>query len=742
MCVDVRSIMKIVRVALDISLRNQFDYLLPEELEVSIGARVLVPFGTQKRIAIVTEFPVNSDVEQLKEILKVLDKDPIFDHKIWQLLLWARDYYHHPIGEVLFSALPVKLRKGEILTTKRSAFYQLTSLGQQTVTTGELTRKPRQAEMLQFLQQQQYLEKQSDIFSNGVKKSLLESGYIEVVEVEENTPEWCEILQPEQLVQTKNKLTLNKEQALAVSQVSLCEGFHVWLLQGVTGSGKTEVYLQVMEEILKKGQQILVLVPEIGLTPQTIRRFNLRFNVPIAVMHSNMNDTERLQAWQAAKQNKVAIVIGTRSAIFTQFYNLGLIVLDEEHDQSFKQQEGWRYHARDLAVYRANQHKIPIILGSATPSLESLNNVARKKYHLILLRYRANNQIANNQMVVDLKTQPLENGLSITLLRQMKRVLDQGEQVLLFLNRRGFAPVYLCHDCGTVELCSHCDKPYTYHQFRHILQCHHCGAQKPIPFQCSHCGSTNLLTTGIGTEQLETILQQKFPDYQVVRLDRDSTARKGVLEHYLQEISQGKRQILIGTQMLAKGHHFPNVGLVGLINIDSALFSADFRAEERLAQLYVQVAGRTGRGEKAGLVLLQTHYPDHPLFKTLISEGYTEFSRQALQQRYQFQLPPYHYQAIVKATGRDENKVKQALQQLADQLYRIMKEQQLPCQLIGPLPALVEKKAGRYRWYLLLQHQQRSVLHQLLFVVENLLSSIKFPTNIRLSLDIDPYDFG
>lgn len=734
--------MKIVRVALDISVRNQFDYLLPDEMEVSIGARVLVPFGTQKRIAIVTDLPNSSEVEQLKPILAVLDHITLFDEKMWQLLLWARDYYHHPIGEVLFSALPVKLRRGDTITKMTQHFYQLTELGKQAVIDNVLIRKPRQHELLQFLQQHQCLEKQSDIFSHSIKKSVLEAGYIETIEIEVNQPKWNENITETEIVQSKNKLNLNKEQALAVSQISLCQGFHTWLLQGVTGSGKTEVYLQVIEEVLKKGQQVLVLVPEIGLTPQTIRRFNLRFNVPIAVLHSNMNDAERLQVWQAAKENKVAIVIGTRSAIFTQFYDLGLIVLDEEHDQSFKQQEGWRYHARDIAVYRARQHQIPIILGSATPSLESLYNAARKKYHLISLRYRANNQVANNQIVIDLKTQHLENGLSTSLLLRMQEVLQRGEQVLLFLNRRGFAPVYLCHDCGTVEMCTHCDKPYTYHQYRNVLQCHHCGAQKPIPFQCSHCGSTNLLTTGVGTEQLEAVLQTKFPDYQIVRLDRDSTARKGALEHYLQEISQGRRQILIGTQMLAKGHHFPNVGLVALVNIDSALFSADFRAEERLAQLYVQVAGRTGRGNKAGMVLLQTHYPEHPLFKTLISAGYTDFSQQVLQQRYQFQLPPYYHQALIKASGRNEVEVKQTLQLLLEHLQTRLDKSMQGVQLLGPLPATVEKKAGRYRWYLLLQHRQRGALHQTLFLVENLLTTLKIPSAVRLALDIDPYDFS
>lgn len=734
--------MRIVRVALDISLRNTFDYSLPEEMSVEIGCRVLVPLSTQKRVAIVTALPERSEITELKPIIQVLDTTSIFDEQTWNLLLWSRDYYHHPIGEVLFSALPVKLRKGEALLQPVQHFYQLTSLGKQALEQNILHKKPRQHELLSFLQRHQYLEKQSDIFSYSIKKTLLDQKYIEIIELDIQRTPWTDLVDTEQFIHHKNKLVLNKEQALAVSQISLLQGFHVWLLQGVTGSGKTEVYLQVIEEVLRRGQQVLVLVPEIGLTPQTIRRFNLRFNVPIAVLHSNLTENERLQVWQDTKDNKVAIVIGTRSAIFTQFHDLGVIILDEEHDLSFKQQDGWRYHARDMAVYRANLHKIPIILGSATPSLESLYNVERKKYHLISLRYRANHQIANNQLVIDLKNQYLEHGLSTTLLLHMKTILAQGGQVLLFLNRRGFAPVYLCHDCGTVEICEHCNRPYTYHQMRHILQCHHCGAQKPIPFQCAHCGSTHLLTTGLGTEQLEQALHARFPEYQIVRLDRDSTAKKGMLEHYLQEIAQGKHQILIGTQMLAKGHHFPNVGLVGLINIDNALFSADFRAEERLAQLYVQVAGRTGRGDKAGEVLLQTHYPEHPLFTSLISAGYTEFSQKALVQRQQLQLPPYYYQALIRASGKNEEQVKMALQQLSGQIQANLSTTMQDIQLIGPLPATIEKRAGRYRWYLLLQHAQRNRLHQVLFLVEQLLTMAKGISGVRISLDIDPYDFS
>ncbi len=369
-------------------------------------------------------------------------------------------------------------------------------------------------------------------------------------------------------------------------------------------------------------------MPEIGLTPQTVQRFVARFQVVIDVLHSNLNDTQRLAVWQRARTGQSAVVIGTRSALFTQFADLGLIVIDEEHDASFKQQDNFRYHARDLSVVLAKRLNIPVLMGSATPSLESLNNVHNGKYRHIILSNRAGNAALLRHSVIDLKQQVVRNGLSEALLQRMEKHLQKGNQVLLFLNRRGFAPVMmLCHECGWIAECQHCEKPYTYHQHQRALRCHHCAAQKPIPRQCEHCGSTHLITTGLGTEQLEQTLASRFPQYQITRIDRDSTARKGKLEDYLTDIQQGKSQILIGTQMLAKGHHFPNVTLVALVNVDSALFSLDFRAEERLAQLYVQVAGRAGRVEKQGEVVLQTHYPDHPLLQRLLQQGYADFCR-------------------------------------------------------------------------------------------------------------------
>ena len=729
--------MNIVRVALAVPLPRFFDYLSPPDLTPIVGGRVLVPFGSQKRVGIVVDLPASSDVakEKLKPIIDVLDTESLFNSTTWDWLAWSANYYRAALGDVLFQALPVKLRNGESAVKNDRTFWRITDLGKQALELGELKRAKKQAEALNLLLTQD-LEKGNNEISSSIWSALKGKDYVEEIIVPTEQKSWQQALGDNPLVNLGNRLTLNKQQALAFSQLIFQEGFNVWLLEGVTGSGKTEIYLQYIEEVLKKGKQVLVLVPEIGLTPQTVRRFQARFNVEIDVLHSNLNDTQRLNVWERARTGQSAIVIGTRSALFTQFSDLGLIILDEEHDGSFKQQDGWRYHARDLGTVLAQKLNIPILLGSATPSLESVNNVQNGKYHHLVLSKRAGNSTALRQFVIDLKHQRIQNGLSEPLLQRMQEHLGKGNQVLLFLNRRGFAPVLLCHECGWIDECHHCEKPYTYHQHQRVLRCHHCGAQKTVPMQCGHCGSTHLVTTGLGTEQLEETLKARFPQYNIARIDRDSTARKGKLEGYLEDIQQGKSQILIGTQMLAKGHHFPNVTLVALVNVDNALFSLDFRAEERLAQLYVQVAGRSGRAEKQGEVVLQTHYPDHPLLTTLLEKGYQAFAEETLKLRHNMGLPPFSFQALFKAQCRHSEEAENALSQLASFFY----EQKIEgLQVLGPIPAPFSKKAGQYRWQLLLQHTSRKQLQSALsrYSPELIKSS-----QVRLILDVDPLDLS
>ena len=729
--------MNIVRVALAVPLPRFFDYLYPTDLTPIVGGRVLVPFGSQKRVGIVVDLPASSDVakEKLKPIIDVLDAESLFNSTTWDWLAWSANYYRAALGDVLFQALPVKLRNGESAVKNDRTFWRITDLGKQALESGELKRAKKQIEALNLLLTQD-LEKGNNEISSAIWSALKGKDYVEEIIVPTEQKSWQQALGDNPLVNLDNRLTLNKQQALAFSQLLFQEGFNVWLLEGVTSSGKTEIYLQYIEEVLKKGKQVLVLVPEIGLTPQTVRRFQARFNVEIDVLHSNLNDTQRLNVWERARTGQSAIVIGTRSALFTQFSDLGLIILDEEHDGSFKQQDGWRYHARDLGIVLAQKLNIPILLGSATPSLESVNNVQNGKYHHLVLSKRAGNATALRQFVIDLKHQRIQNGLSEPLLKRMQEHLEKGNQVLLFLNRRGFAPVLLCHECGWIDECHHCERPYTYHQHQRVLRCHHCGAQKTVPMQCGHCGSTHLVTTGLGTEQLEETLKARFPQYNIARIDRDSTARKGKLEGYLEDIQQGKSQILIGTQMLAKGHHFPNVTLVALVNVDNALFSLDFRAEERLAQLYVQVAGRSGRAEKQGEVVLQTHYPDHPLLTTLLEKGYQAFAEETLKLRHNMGLPPFSFQALFKAQCRHSEEAENALSQLASFFY----EQKIEgLQVLGPIPAPFSKKAGQYRWQLLLQHASRKQLQAALsrYSPELIKSS-----QVRLILDVDPLDLS
>ncbi|WP_423841510.1 primosomal protein N' [Actinobacillus equuli] len=736
---------KLVRVALPVPLHRYFDYLLPPFLSAVKGVRVEVPFGNQTKIGVVVDFPKTSDVseDKIKPIKAVLDLEPIFDEEIWVLLSWAARYYHAPIGEVVINALPVKLRNGDSTERSQPDYFAVTEAGRAALLSGENKRAKKQQDLLAELAEIANFFEKPTACSQSAWKGLLEKNYIEPVNVPFEPQHWQKKLQNRPLVNLKNRLVLNKQQTLVVSRLTVQNGFETFLLNGVTGSGKTEVYLQVIEEVLKRGEQVLVLVPEIGLTPQTVQRFKARFNVEIDVLHSNMNETERLNAWLRAKNGESAIVIGTRSALFSQFEKLGLIIIDEEHDSSFKQQDGWRYHARDLAILRAKNLHIPIILGSATPSLESVQNAQNGKFIELSLTARAGNAQQSKQQLIDLKTQRITAGLSDRLLAMMKQHLEQGNQVMLFLNRRGFAPVLLCHECGWMCECDACEKPYTYHQKQKILRCHHCSSQRVIPRQCGHCGSTNLITTGVGTEQLEQVLSEQFPTYQISRIDRDSTARKGALENHLNDIREGKSQILIGTQMLAKGHHFPNVTLVAIVNVDSALFSTDFRAEERLAQLYVQVAGRAGRAEKQGEVVLQTHYPEHPLLKTLLEQGYLAFAQEALKMRKVMGLPPFAAQVLLRATGKDNQQVVNLLQNLTAYFQQKSTELGLQdIQLLPPFSAPMAKKAGHYRWLLLIQHRSRGVLQQLIDQFDLDKANLGLQTNIRLTLDIDPQEIG
>jgi len=721
----------IVEVALAIPKRRYFDYLLPENTSITTGCRVIVPFGPRKLVGIVIQLKQTSDfaLNKLKPIIQVLDQQSLFSHKMLKLLSWSAHYYQHPHGDVLATALPVNLRKGELAELKSSKQWQLTELGKTTDANNLSQQAQKQKQLLTKLQRAEPI--QAKAFSSAIYKALADKQLLEQVfvvpEFEQNWVQQMELSQAP---------TPNVEQALVITTLQQQTEFQVSLLEGVTGSGKTEVYLQSIEPVLKQGKQVLILVPEIGLTPQTVSRFEKRFNLAVGVLHSNLNDQQRLAVWLKARAGALGIIIGTRSAIFTPLANPGMIIVDEEHDASFKQQDGFRYHARDLAAMRAHIEDIPLLLGSATPCLESLNNALTGKYQHFQLQQRAANASLPRYQLLDIKHQPLNFGLAQPMQQRIRQHLDAGDQVMLFLNRRGYSPAIICHDCGFVEQCKRCNKSFTLHQQLHKIQCHHCGAAKPIPRQCKECGSTQLNSLGIGTEQLEQGLQQLFPEANGVRIDSDSVRGKDKLHQLLDDINQNRYQLLLGTQILAKGHHFSNVTLVVILDVDAALFSADFRAAEQLAQLITQVAGRAGRANKPGEVWLQTHHPEHPLLQDLVNNGFPHFARFALQERHQANLPPFHYQALFKAEAHQAQKAFDFLLQVS----------QLACSpqvmLIGPLPALMEKRQGRYRMQLLLQSPQRSALQNLLQQLLPLAEALPLANQIRWSLDVDPQDFS
>ena len=515
---------------------------------------------------------------------------------------------------------------------------------------------------------------------------------------------------PKQIL-SSSAFTANSEQLNAIN--SVCESlgqFKAFLLEGVTGSGKTEVYMQIIQQVLADGKQVLVLLPEITLTPQLEERFRKRFAVPVAIYHSKLSNTQRLESWLKMRQGDAAILLGTRSALFTPMLRPGLIILDEEHDSSFKQQEGFRFSARDVSIVRSKMLNIPVVLGSATPSLESLYNVIRGRYQHLSLSERAGEATKPDIQLLDIRNKKIQEGFSEPLLAQINQTLEKAEQVLIFLNRRGYAPVLMCHSCGWIARCQRCDANLVVHFNEKKLRCHHCGQEQILSRQCKSCQSEELRPIGLGTERIEQALQGFFPNYRTIRLDRDTTQRKNQLEEQLQVINSGHADIILGTQMLAKGHHFPNVTLVAMLDVDSGLFGIDYHAPEKLAQMIVQVSGRAGRAEKPGKVVLQTRKPDHPLLQTLIHQGYSHFARSALAERQAAQLPPYSYQALLRVLAVDRQAPLSFLQELANFLKSVSHK----ATVLGPVPAPMEKRAGRVHYQLLVQASHRSDLHHLL----------------------------
>ncbi len=730
--------MSILRLAIPSPLRRHFDYLPPPGMDeagvaaLRPGIRVRVPFGRREVTGYLLGTHATSDApaDALKQAIEILDESPLPDAALLELCQWCAAYYHHPPGEVFSHLFPKHLRQGKPHRPGGIPGLQLTTRGLG-LPEDPLPRSPRQAQAVRLLRQHgacplELLKKEG--VSSAIVRSLVAKALVQE----------C-VLEPGATPATARAgLTLNPGQAAALQALrDDTSGFSCHLLEGVTGSGKTEVYLQLIADVLQRDEQVLVLVPEIGLTPQTLERFENRFDANIALLHSGLGDAQRYRAWESARNGSAHIVIGTRSAVFAPLARPGLIVVDEEHDSSFKQQDGFRYSARDVAVKRAQLLDCPIVLGSATPSLETLYNVDLGRYRHHRLTERATGASLPKAHVLDVRKKPLSAGLSEPLVYAMEDKLRAGQQVLLFLNRRGYAPTLQCHDCGWVAQCRDCDARMTVHRRRGLLRCHHCGAGRALPRDCENCHSRQLVTVGVGTEQTEEFLGSRFPDWPIHRVDSDSMSGRNAMTSLVQQINSGAPCILLGTQMLAKGHHFPGVALVAILDADAMLFSADFRGEERMAQLLTQVSGRAGREGTPGEVIVQTHYPDHPALLAAVGSSYAAQARDLLAQRRASHLPPVGQLLLLRTDCARAEVGEDFLHQLRQQVAP-----QLPAgaRMIGPLPSPMQRRAGKFRAQLLVTATNRRDAQAAARRLVNAAEALPAKSDLKWSIDVDPQD--
>ncbi|MBT8092856.1 MAG: primosomal protein N' [Gammaproteobacteria bacterium] len=728
----------ILKLAVNVPLSREFDYLPPPGAALPApGCRVWAPFGRRRQVGVVLAHADSSSLaaDKIRACSEVIDETPLLSAAELRLIRFTSDYYHHPIGEVMSAALPALLRQGRALhptvemiaTSASGASADMETLAR---------RAPKQAELLEFLIDAGAAGCEADRLTEElpnwrrVAKSLFEKGYLERFDARASDFDERSGVAPVE------PPLLNDHQQQALSALRRNDGFAAFLLDGITGSGKTEVYLARMDDMIREHKQVLVLAPEIGLTPQLVARLRKRLGIEPAVLHSGLSDNERLAAWRAARSGAARLVVGTRSSIFTPLKNPGLIIVDEEHDHSFKQQEGLRYSARDLAIVRAKQLDVPVILGSATPTLEMLQHCHEGRYQHLSLPARAGGARPPAMRLVDLLRSPATDGISEPLADAIERHLGRGGQALIFLNRRGFAPTLICSSCGHIAGCHRCDSRLTVHARSRELRCHHCGASRPLDEICGECGSA-VRPLGEGTERLEDALRVRFKDRVIMRVDSDSTQRKGAIEEVLGQAKQGEADILVGTQMLSKGHHFPHLTLVGVVNADQGLFGTDFRSAERMAQSILQVAGRAGRESRQGEVLIQTAFAEHAFWKTLIEGGYQQVAEEALAERRLTGWPPFTRLALIRAAAHDR---KDALEFLEVARRLVARSATDTLRVLGPVDAPMARKAGRYRAQLLLQSGQRKLLHAVLAQLRPMLEEQKTSRKVRWSIDVDPIE--
>ncbi|MGI9248154.1 MAG: primosomal protein N' [Woeseiaceae bacterium] len=728
----------ILNVAVNVPLSREFHYLPPRAGGLPVaGCRVLVPFGRRQQVGLVLGHSKTSSLPagKIRHCNATIDESPLLAEPDLQLIRFTSDYYHHPVGEVVAAALPALLRRGKPLHPTVETIA-ISDAGEAVDIETLARRAPKQAELLEFL---------IDAGGNGcdadrlteelpnwrrAATALFEKGLVTRFEL--RSGEFDESL----ALAASDRLTLNDDQQKALATLRVSDQFGAYLIDGVTGSGKTEIYLQRMQDVIDHGRQVLVLAPEIGLTPQLVARLRNRLGIEPALLHSGLTDGERLTAWRAARSGAASLVVGTRSAIFTPLKNPGLIIVDEEHDHSFKQQEGLRYSARDLAIVRAKHLDVPVILGTATPTLEMLQHCRSGNYKHIRLPSRAGGAKPPSIALIDTVRTPATDGISEPLGEAIDRHLSADGQVLIFLNRRGFAPTLICASCGHIAGCDRCDSRLTVHARSRQLRCHHCGATRHLDTRCGECGET-VKPLGEGTERVEETLRARFPGHAIMRVDSDSTQKKGAMHEVLEQATQGDADILVGTQMLSKGHHFPKLTLVGIVNADQGLFGTDFRSAERLAQLIVQVAGRAGRETRPGEVLIQTAFPEHRFWSTLIEGGYIQVSDEALAEREITRWPPFTRLALIRSAAHRHS---DALQFLEVARRSITHRADNTLRILGPVDAPMARKAGRYRAQLLLQSSDRQTLHRLLRELRPALEQDPAARKVRWSIDVDPIE--